>query len=99
MKHAALDPLDCAATAHPGSKGSQYRSTTGHGAGVEDENREFPITARDVFLVADDPALDRDLSTRAREIGMGPLTGFMVGTVGALVGQALSAPFRRNSDA
>ena len=41
--NAAFDPLDCAAAAHPGSQGSQYRSTTGTRAGVEDENRGFPI--------------------------------------------------------
>jgi hypothetical protein len=46
---ATVDPLDGAATAHPGSQGSQYRSAAGTRAGVEDENREFPITARDVL--------------------------------------------------
>ena len=41
-----FNALDHAAAAHPGSKGSQYRSTTRSRPGVEDENRGFPITAR-----------------------------------------------------
>ena len=50
--HNRVDLLDCAAV-HPGSKGIQFRSTTGSCTGVEDENREFAIIARDVLFAAD----------------------------------------------
>ena len=53
MNSTDFDPLDCAAAPHPGSKGSQDRSPTGSRAGVEDENRGVPITARAALPVAD----------------------------------------------
>jgi hypothetical protein len=59
MNSSDFDPVDCAATAHPGSKGSQDRSTTGPRPGVEDENRRSPITAQ-TYSLSQFPAVDED---------------------------------------
>jgi hypothetical protein len=50
---AAVARFHRAATAHPVPMGGNAGCTTGSRSGVRDENRGFPITARDVLSAAD----------------------------------------------